>query len=143
MLVWVDIEKMQRYHSTIGLDEKRAAVAGVLRLVPPEMGSITVEAASTPGSDTACATLDTRSRACRRAQPCRQAEGACPVHHPGHHWFVKFHERAGLAVPLRRRHHSQVPFTPAHVLAVVPLRSRRAGLLLSPLAVGRQSKSFP
>jgi hypothetical protein len=29
-------EQMQRHYSTVGLDEKRAAVAGVLRLVPPE-----------------------------------------------------------------------------------------------------------
>jgi len=27
---------MQRHYSNVGLDEKRAAVAGVLRLVPPE-----------------------------------------------------------------------------------------------------------
>src|ERR1051325_11062658 len=31
-------EEMQRHYSTVGLDEKRAAVAGVLRLVPPEAG---------------------------------------------------------------------------------------------------------
>jgi hypothetical protein len=30
---------MQRHDSTVGLDEKRAAVAGVLRLVPPGAGS--------------------------------------------------------------------------------------------------------
>jgi integrase len=29
-------EEMQRHYSTIGLDEKRAAVACVLRLVPPD-----------------------------------------------------------------------------------------------------------
>jgi len=29
-------EEMQRHYSTVGLEEKRAAVAGVLRLVPPE-----------------------------------------------------------------------------------------------------------
>lgn len=29
-------EEMRRRYSTVGLDEKRAAVAGVLRLVPPE-----------------------------------------------------------------------------------------------------------
>jgi hypothetical protein len=28
-------EEMQRHYSTVGLDEKRAAIAGVLRLVPP------------------------------------------------------------------------------------------------------------
>jgi integrase len=28
-------EEMQRHYSTVGLDEKRAAVAGVLRLVAP------------------------------------------------------------------------------------------------------------
>ena len=28
-------EEMQRKYSTVGLDEKRAAVAGVIRLVPP------------------------------------------------------------------------------------------------------------
>jgi len=31
-------EEMQRHYSTVGLDEKRAAVAGVPRLVPPEAG---------------------------------------------------------------------------------------------------------
>jgi integrase len=31
-------EEMQRHYSTVGLDEKRAAVAGVLRLVPPQAG---------------------------------------------------------------------------------------------------------
>jgi hypothetical protein len=29
-------EEMQRHYSTVGLDEKRAAIAGVLRLAPPE-----------------------------------------------------------------------------------------------------------
>jgi integrase len=29
-------EEMQRHYSTVGLDEKRAAIAGVRRLVPPE-----------------------------------------------------------------------------------------------------------
>src|ERR1044071_8011949 len=29
-------EEMQRHYSTVGLDEKRAAIAGVLRLVPTE-----------------------------------------------------------------------------------------------------------
>jgi hypothetical protein len=29
-------EQMQRHYSTVGLDEKRAAIAGVLRLVPPD-----------------------------------------------------------------------------------------------------------
>ena len=28
-------EEMQRHYSTVGLDEKRAAIAGVFRLVPP------------------------------------------------------------------------------------------------------------
>jgi hypothetical protein len=28
-------EEMQRHYSTVGLDEKRAAIAGVLRLAPP------------------------------------------------------------------------------------------------------------
>jgi hypothetical protein len=28
-------EEMQRHYSSVGLDEKRAAIAGVLRLVPP------------------------------------------------------------------------------------------------------------
>ena len=28
-------EEMQRHYSTVGIDEKRAAIAGVLRLVPP------------------------------------------------------------------------------------------------------------
>lgn len=31
-------EEMQRHYSTVGLDEKRAAVAGVLRLVPAGIG---------------------------------------------------------------------------------------------------------
>jgi hypothetical protein len=29
-------EEMQRRYSTVGMDEKRAAIAGVIRLVPPE-----------------------------------------------------------------------------------------------------------
>jgi hypothetical protein len=29
-------EQMQRHYSTVGLDEKRAAIAGVHRLVPAE-----------------------------------------------------------------------------------------------------------
>ncbi len=32
-------EEMQRHYSTVGLDEKRAAIAGVLRLVPPTVGN--------------------------------------------------------------------------------------------------------
>jgi integrase len=32
-------EEMQRHYSTVGLDEKRAAIAGVLRLVPPSGGN--------------------------------------------------------------------------------------------------------
>jgi hypothetical protein len=28
-------EEMQRHYSTVGIDEKRAAIAGMLRLVPP------------------------------------------------------------------------------------------------------------
>jgi integrase len=32
-------EEMQRHYSTVGLDEKRAAIAGVLRLVPPTGGN--------------------------------------------------------------------------------------------------------
>ncbi len=35
-------EEMQRKYSTVGLDEKRAAVAGVVRLVPPEKKSAAV-----------------------------------------------------------------------------------------------------
>jgi hypothetical protein len=33
-------EEMQRHYSTVGLDEKRAAISGVLRLVPPTPTSI-------------------------------------------------------------------------------------------------------
>ena len=40
-------EEMQRHYSTVGLDEKRAAIRGVLKLVPP---SPTTEPASTTGS---------------------------------------------------------------------------------------------
>lgn len=40
-------EEMQRHYSTVGLDEKRAAIRGVLRLVPP---APTTEPASTTGS---------------------------------------------------------------------------------------------
>lgn len=29
-------EEMQRHYSTVGLDEKRATIAGDLRLVPPD-----------------------------------------------------------------------------------------------------------
>jgi len=32
-------EEMQRHYSTVGIDEKRAAIAGVLRLVPPTKSS--------------------------------------------------------------------------------------------------------
>ncbi|HSR99695.1 MAG TPA: site-specific integrase [Kofleriaceae bacterium] len=39
-------EEMQRHYSSVGLDEKRAAVAGVLRLVPPAAGSIAVGAST-------------------------------------------------------------------------------------------------
>jgi hypothetical protein len=51
-------EEMQRHYSTVGLDEKRAAVAGVLRLVPPEARAIASVAedpadASRPTSSTA------------------------------------------------------------------------------------------
>ncbi|MCE9578960.1 MAG: site-specific integrase [Deltaproteobacteria bacterium] len=35
-------EEMQRKYSTVGLDEKRAAIAGVIRLVPPERSSTPV-----------------------------------------------------------------------------------------------------
>ena len=35
-------EDMQRHYSTVGLDEKRAAIAGVIRLVPPEKKDATV-----------------------------------------------------------------------------------------------------
>ena len=38
-------EEMQRKYSTVGLDEKRAAVAGVIRLVPPERTRSTAAAA--------------------------------------------------------------------------------------------------
>jgi integrase len=37
-------EEMQRHYSTVGLDEKRAAIAGVIRLVPPD-----TRPAGTPG----------------------------------------------------------------------------------------------
>nr|HEX4312811.1 hypothetical protein [Kofleriaceae bacterium] len=40
-------EEMQRHYSTVGLDEKRATIRGVLRLVPP---SPAAEPASTTGS---------------------------------------------------------------------------------------------
>lgn len=46
-------EEMQRHYSTVGLDEKRAAVAGVLRLVPPESaGNDASRTSSTAGSNT-------------------------------------------------------------------------------------------
>src|SRR5678810_920450 len=43
-------EEMQRHYSTVGLDEKRAAIAGVLRLVPP---SGPIAGGSNGGSDQA------------------------------------------------------------------------------------------
>ena len=43
-------EEMQRHYSTVGLDEKRAAIAGVLRLVPP---SGPMAGGSSGGSDEA------------------------------------------------------------------------------------------
>jgi integrase len=39
-------EEMQRKYSTVGLDEKRAAVAGVIRLVPPERSPSAATAAA-------------------------------------------------------------------------------------------------
>jgi len=39
---------MQRHYSTVGIDEKRAAIRGVLRLVPP-MPSTTKPASTTEG----------------------------------------------------------------------------------------------
>jgi len=41
-------EEMQRHYSTVGIDEKRAAIRGVLRLVPP-MPSTTKPASTTEG----------------------------------------------------------------------------------------------
>jgi hypothetical protein len=32
----LSLSKMQRHYPTVGLDEKRAAIAGVIRLVPPD-----------------------------------------------------------------------------------------------------------
>ena len=50
-------EEMQRHYSTIGLDEKRAAVAGVLRLVPPSASAVgtmsSIADADTGGANTA------------------------------------------------------------------------------------------
>ena len=55
-------EEMQRHYSTVGLDEKRAAVAGVLRLVPPESDANDASATSTSeGADTSNPTSPTRS----------------------------------------------------------------------------------
>src|SRR6185436_11010324 len=42
-------EEMQRHYSTVGLDEKRAAIAGVLRLVPPEPRPVASGAGGTNG----------------------------------------------------------------------------------------------
>lgn len=39
-------EEMQRHYSTVGLDEKRAAVAGVIRLLPPVAGGAVDAAAA-------------------------------------------------------------------------------------------------
>ena len=44
-------EEMQRHYYTVGLDEKRAAIAGVLRLVPPSEPS--TAGGSNGGSDQA------------------------------------------------------------------------------------------
>jgi integrase len=42
-------EEMQRHYSTVGLEEKRAAAAGVLRLVPPEAGPSPTEGGDVGG----------------------------------------------------------------------------------------------
>jgi integrase len=55
-------EEMQRHYTTVGLDEKRAAVAGVLRLVPPGSAeNNTSRMPSTEGSDAANPTSPARS----------------------------------------------------------------------------------
>src|SRR5882724_2167991 len=46
---------------SLGLDEKRAAVAGVLRLVPPDAGAILAGSASAANSTTTAPTSSTRS----------------------------------------------------------------------------------
>jgi integrase len=51
-------EEMQRHYSTVGLDEKRAAIAGVLRLVPPSKQD-TNAGGSSGGSDEAPAATKT------------------------------------------------------------------------------------
>src|SRR5512147_1712990 len=38
-------EEMQRHYSNVGLDEKRAAVAGVIRLLPPVAPNLTSSSA--------------------------------------------------------------------------------------------------
>ena len=43
---------MKRHYSTVGLDEKRAAIAGVLRLVPPEPRPVAAAAGGTSGGTT-------------------------------------------------------------------------------------------
>jgi integrase len=64
-------EEMQRHYSTIGLDEKRAAVAGVLRLVPPDAGSTSIAEAGS-----ACATATSAMPAAASEDPAGIAAGA-------------------------------------------------------------------
>jgi integrase len=45
-------EEMQRHYSTVGLDEKRAAIAGVMRLAPPEPRPAATAAGGTSGGTT-------------------------------------------------------------------------------------------
>jgi integrase len=51
-------EEMQRHYSTVGLDEKRAAIAGVLRLVPPEPSHAGDDRGGTRGGTTLGATSE-------------------------------------------------------------------------------------
>jgi hypothetical protein len=45
-------EEMQRHYSMVGIDEKRAAIAGVLRLVPPTAPTADGNAGGTSGGTT-------------------------------------------------------------------------------------------
>jgi hypothetical protein len=56
-------EEMQRHYSTVGLDEKRAAIAGVLRLVPPSPRNDGNAGGSSGGSDEAPAAAKTEKAA--------------------------------------------------------------------------------
>ena len=58
-------EEMQRHHSTVGIDEKRAAIAGVPRLVPPSAPQPNENAGGTSGGTNEGRTAATTEKAAK------------------------------------------------------------------------------